>query len=142
MTGNDNIKEVLKTRGYKLTRQREAILESFINCDSHIVTAYDIFKQVMLVLPRTNISTIYRNLEMMFEEGILSKVSGQDNTQAYELNINADHHHHLICKICGGVQCLDFCPIDVISEKHGFTHTEHRLEIYGFCSKCAKMQTT
>ena len=141
MTGASTLKERLKLKGYKLTRQREAILEAFLTCANHLVTAHQLFRQVMIKVPQTNFSTVYRNLEILVQEGFVNKVMVQDKTQVYELNVESEHHHHMICKICGNVQCMDFCPIDSISEGHGFKHTGHRLEIYGFCSECLRLQT-
>lgn len=142
MTNTGDLKERLKLKGYKMTRQREAILDAFLACASHLMTAHQLFTQVMINVPQTNFSTVYRNLEMLVQEGIVNKVTVQDKTQAYELNINSQHHHHMICEICGNVQCIDYCPIDNISERHGFKYTGHRLEIYGLCKECSKLQTT
>jgi len=142
MSDVSDIKESLRLKGYKMTKQREAILDAFLACTEHLLTAHQLFRQVMIKVPQTNFSTVYRNLEILVQEGIVNKVPVQDKTLAYELNIKAGHHHHLICKICGGVQCIDYCPIDNISERHGFKHTGHRLEIYGFCRECLTLQTT
>lgn len=142
MTSAGNLKDRLKLKGYKMTRQREAILDAFLACASHLMTAHQLFTQVMIKVPQTNFSTVYRNLEMLVQEGIINKVTVQNKTQAYELNIGSQHHHHMICKVCGNVQCIDYCPVDNISESHGFKHTGHRLEIYGFCRECSKFQTT
>jgi len=140
MTGEAKLKEKLKLKGYKLTRQREAILNAFLACASPIVTAHQLYGIVMTKTPTINFSTVYRNLEMLVHEGIINKVVVQDKTQTYELSSDAEHHHHMICKNCGSVQCIDYCPIEIISEKHGFKHTEHTLEIYGFCRKCTEHQ--
>jgi len=142
MTGAGILKERLKLKGYKMTRQREAILDAFLACATHLVTAHELFRQVMVKVPQTNFSTVYRNLEILVQEGLVNKVMVQDKTQAYELNIESEHHHHMICKLCGNVQCIDYCPIDNISDSYGFKHTGHRLEIYGFCSECLMLQTT
>lgn len=142
MTGAGNLKDRLKLKGYKMTRQREAILDAFLACANHLVTAHQLFRQVMIKVPQTNFSTVYRNLEMLVQEGIVNKVTVQDKTQAYEINIDTEHHHHMICKVCGNVQCIDYCPVDFISERHGFKPTGHRLEIYGFCGECLRLQTT
>jgi Fur family zinc uptake transcriptional regulator/Fur family ferric uptake transcriptional regulator len=142
MASAGKLKEKLKLKGYKMTRQREAILDAFLACASHLMTAHQLFTQVMIKEPQTNFSTVYRNLEMLVQEGIVNKVIVQDKTHAYELNVESEHHHHMICMVCGNVQCIDYCPIDNISEKHGFKHTDHRLEIYGFCKECSRLQTT
>ena len=70
MTGTGTLKERLKLRGYKITRQREAILDAFLACASHLVTAHELFKQVTINVPQTNFSTVYRNLEILVQEGL------------------------------------------------------------------------
>ena len=43
----------------------------------------------------------------------------------------------MICKECGKIRCIDYCPIkDIPLQEDGFVPVDHRLEIYGFCKEC------
>jgi Fe2+ or Zn2+ uptake regulation protein len=132
--------EKLKKRGYKITRQREAILTVLSEGDHQLLTAQEIFKRVLSIGPGTNFSTVYRNLELLLQEGIVRKVELDREASYYELDHNEDHHHHLICRGCGFIQTTDFCPFDQLEDEHGFVPVDHSFEVYGYCKDCAKAQ--
>jgi Fe2+ or Zn2+ uptake regulation protein len=137
MRNNKELTEQLKQRGYKLTKQRKAILGVFKEMEKPLATAQYIFEKVVKIYPGTNFSTVYRNLDILVQEGLMRKVTFEQGASYYEL-IDDEHHHHLICKGCGKIQCIDYCPVKDISFKDGFTPIEHRLEIFGFCKECLK----
>lgn len=130
------LRKQLKKRGYKLTKQREAILDVLEELDKSLMTAQEIFKRVVKINPGTNFSTVYRNLDILAQEGIIRRVTFGQEASYYELIFDGKHHHHLICKGCGKIQCTDYCPIKDMPEEDGFRATEHRLEIFGFCREC------
>lgn len=135
----DSLKEKLKSSGYKLTLQREAILEVFLNNVSKLLSAEEIYNQTIKIYKKTNFSTIYRNLEIMENSQIIQKIPGENNLSLYEL-CDEDHHHHMICKSCGKVESIDFCPLENLKNsliESDFLLTEHRFELYGYCKNCA-----
>ncbi|SFP86621.1 Fur family transcriptional regulator, zinc uptake regulator/Fur family transcriptional regulator, ferric uptake regulator [Caldicoprobacter faecalis] len=137
--GNKNeFTEQLKQRGYKLTKQRQAILDVFMEMERPLATAQHIFEKVMEINPGINFSTVYRNLDMLVQEGIVRKITFDQGAAYYEL-MGGKHHHHLICKGCGKIQCVDYCPLRDMPIKEGFVPTDHSFEIFGFCKEC--MQT-
>jgi len=140
LTGITELKLILKQRGYKLTKQREAILQAFFESDTHLVSAQQLYNCVIANTPQTNFSTVYRNLEILVQESIVTKVLTQSKAVLYELAVENKHHHHLICNICGKVQSINYCPVDKISENYGFKHIDHRLEIFGLCNDCANIK--
>jgi len=151
LNGDDDMSKVdicqiaegkLKSEGYKLTNQRKAILKSFETSDSHLLSAQQLFAKVIEICPGTNFSTIYRNLELLTSIGIISRVELGDGIGCYELKLENDHHHHLICLECGDTRVIDYCPLAHIEEKSvyegGFTPVKHRFDIYGYCYQCKK----
>lgn len=127
--------ELLKSKGKKLTKQRQAIFDAFSISKIQLMTAEQLYFSVSKLLPGTNFSTVYRNLDLLVSEGIFRKVM-MGKQFAYEINIESEHHHHLICVKCGKVKCFDYCPIEDISKENGFVPTEHKLEIFGYCKSC------
>ncbi|NLO81640.1 MAG: transcriptional repressor [Clostridiales bacterium] len=133
------IEERLKSRGYKLTKQREAIIKVLESLNDRLATAQHIFERVVETTPGTNFSTVYRNLDLLVQEGLLRKTSFGQEASYYELVVTDDHHHHMICKECGRIRCIDYCPInDMPLQEDGFMPVDHKLEIYGFCKECLK----
>lgn len=131
-----NLVGELKKRGYKITRQREAILRVYARHPAKPVKAQDLFEQVVAEHPGTNFSTVYRNLEMLVQEGLLLKVEIDGGAAHYELSEQGEHHHHLICKGCGSIQPTRYCPFKSGLAEEGFYPVAHRFEVYGYCRDC------
>lgn len=130
----------LREKGLKLTRQRAAIMDVFSgNCE--LKTAGEIARYLKEQGYGVNRSTVYRNLELLTQEGILRKVALEDGVMRYE---TATHpggcQHHLVCTSCG--QAIEFhdCDLAVLEQKLAEqTHyliERHRLEVYGLCPGC------
>jgi len=133
-----DIEKMLKEKDLKVTPQRKAILSVLKEAES-IMSAQELFQEVLRLLPGINFSTIYRNLDTMLSKGLLCRIQSDSGAVMYELRREDGHHHHVICKGCGVSISLDYCPMERIDKQlaeKGFTPTEHRFEIYGYCSKC------
>ncbi len=135
-----DVEELLKEQRLKVTPQRKAIIKVLESADA-VLSAQEIFAEVIKILPNINFSTIYRNLDLLLERGILCRITPESGGILYELRREEGHHHHVICKKCGASIPLDYCPMANIEKelsRKGFTPTEHRFEIYGYCNKCSK----
>ncbi|MBM7583085.1 Fe2+ or Zn2+ uptake regulation protein [Caldicoprobacter guelmensis] len=135
MENKSELMERLKQKGYKLTKQRQAILDAFMRIGEPLVTAQHIFEKVIEVNPGINFSTVYRNLDILVQEGMVRKIMFDQGAAYYEL-MDGSHHHHLICKRCGKIQCVDYCPLDDMPIKEGFVPIDHSFEVFGFCKEC------
>ncbi|MDT3701198.1 MAG: Fur family transcriptional regulator [Thermincola sp.] len=133
----ESLEQRLKNKGYKLTGPRKTLLKLLKGNQGKSLSAQEIFD--LLKENGVDFSTVYRNLEMMSKEGILSSVHRENGTSSYELCLN-HHHHHLICTDCGATRCIDICPMELINESvwEGFIPKKHRFEIMGVCPECAK----
>ncbi|SES73997.1 Fur family transcriptional regulator, zinc uptake regulator [Natronincola peptidivorans] len=135
----DDLYTLLKKKGYKITNQRKAIINAFLHSEKHLLTAAEVHNTVKINNEDVNFSTIYRNLEMLLEIGILNRVNLDNGINSYELNIDS-HHHHLICLKCGEAEMIAYCPMEEINSNirklSKFTPIDHKLEIYGHCDKC------
>jgi Fur family ferric uptake transcriptional regulator len=92
-------------------------------------------------------SSVYRNLAVLEQAGVVHRIVGSDEFSRYELaeDLTRHHHHHLICSHCGEVQ--DFtAPASIESDldralrrvaaQHGFDTDHHRLDLVGTCANC------
>lgn len=91
---------------------------------------------------RPNKTTVYRDIETLVHEGVVVAVDFGDRTKRYEL-AEGGHHHHLVCKTCGGVEDIELGDDLVaqkrsIARKSGFVVESHNLEFFGICKTCAK----
>jgi Fur family ferric uptake transcriptional regulator len=92
-------------------------------------------------------STVYRNLTILEDAGIVTRIVTSDDFARYELAEHlTEHHHHLICSNCGDV--TDF-SLDTRTENNldralhraasqaGFNAAAHRLDLLGTCARCS-----
>lgn len=139
-----NLREKLAQHSYKTTPQRKEILQVFAeNSGTSHLSAEDVHE----ILKEKNfdfgLATVYRNIELLTELGILSKVDFGDGCARYELaaiNPNVHNHHHLICLKCKKIiefeeDFLDELE-DFIAENFDFQTVNHELKFFGYCSDC------
>jgi len=134
----------LKKSGYKLTPQRQAIVDTIIESVGKHLTVEEIFDIVKVTRPEIGLATVYRTIMLMHEENIVTRLDLKDGTARYELTRKDEEHthHHLVCIKCSKVyefmgDLLD--PLEEeIGKKYNFKILDHSLKFYGICNECAK----
>ncbi len=128
---------VLKNNGYKYTGKREELLR-ILDHEKRYLTAKEMLEMIQEDYPSISFDTIYRNLALFQELGIL-EATQLDGERMYRLSCPTnDHHHHLICTECGKTKPIDMCPMQTdMQTPSDFTITGHKFEIYGYCAECA-----
>lgn len=137
----------LKKSGYKLTPQRQAIVDTILDSVGKHLTVEEIFDIVKKKRPEIGLATVYRTVVLMHEENLITRLDLKDGTARYELTREDEHHthHHLVCIKCS--QVLEFMddlldPIEEeIGKKYNFKVLDHSLKFYGICNECAKEET-
>jgi Fur family zinc uptake transcriptional regulator len=134
--------EILKEEGYKYTGKREEMIRIFAK-EKRYMSAKDLLDFMKEEYPNLSFDTIYRNLSLFSELGILeeTELSGE---RKYRFQCSeSHHHHHLICMNCGKTKHLKACPLDgMLGTPEGFVITGHKFEIYGYCQDCHVQPTT
>lgn len=127
----------LKSSGVRITPQRHAILEYLIESMSH-PTADEIFKALEDNFPNMSVATVYNNLRVFKEAGLVKELTYGDASSRFDW-VTTDHYH-AICEECGKI--VDFYyPIlneveSVAQHVTGFKVNSHRMEVYGICPEC------
>jgi len=121
----------------RVTKQREAILRALKNNRSH-PTADQIYDVVRKRIPNISKGTVYRNLQVLREEGFISELSLNGTVSRYEEK--QDRHYHFRCEKCGRVFDLDE-PVDIeidrrVSARTGLKVSSHCTEFWGVCKEC------
>lgn len=122
---------------FKNTPARSAISNFLIN-SSLPVTAEEIINFLRSKKLHTNKVTVYRNLDVLYKNGLLDRLEFGEGKFRYELK--KKHHHHLVCAKCSKIEdisedfTLDF--EDKIRKKSGFLVKNHALEFFGICKNC------
>jgi len=101
----NQIGEKLRAKEYKLTPQRQQILEVMLENKEKHLSAEDVYNLVKRKAPDVGLATVYRTLELFLEHDIIHSVNFGDGRKRYEYGDNTDghHHHHAICLKCGKI---------------------------------------
>jgi Fur family ferric uptake transcriptional regulator len=133
------LRQLLRERGLKATRQRDEIVRALREGGSH-VTVDELYQQVRRRNPRIGYATVYRTLRLLAESGWASARQFGERTARFEHRAEGEHHDHLICRDCGKITEFENDRLEAlqnqIARQEGFRVLEHKLEIYGYCRAC------
>ena len=128
----------LRKRGYRLTPQREMIVQAIAHAGRH-VTAEEILAQVQARTTAVNVATVYRTLELLAELGLVSRADLGGGKVTYA-SIRHGPHCHLVCRQCGCVIEADHALVEPLverlEEQYGFDAELNHLAIPGLCAGC------
>lgn len=134
--------ETLKSTGVRITPQRHAILEFLIQSMIH-PTADDIYKALEAKFPNMSVATVYNNLRVFRESGLVKELTYGDSSSRFDFVTN--DHYHIICDSCGKIVDFHYPGLDEVehlaSHVTGFQVNSHRMEIYGTCPSCISQAT-
>ncbi|WP_269540865.1 Fur family transcriptional regulator [Cerasicoccus fimbriatus] len=133
----DSILDKLRAHGMRITATRKRLTS--VLCDAGTPLSIEAIHQ-RLGPKSFDLVTLYRCLDAFEEVGVVQVVRDEHGKALYEL-IDADHghHHHVICRNCGKIECLDHCaiaPFEAAAKRLGYDDLAHRLELYGVCADC------
>ncbi len=139
----DEVEDILRSREYKMTPQREHVLcVLFDNKDKHL-SAEDVYNLVKQRDPDVGLATVYRTLELFSNFDIIQSMDFGDGRKRYELtleNNDGHRHHHLICIKCGKIIEMNEDLLEDLEQRvtnyYDFTISNHELKIYGRCRDC------
>ncbi len=127
----------LEQKGLKHTRQRDAILDVFLEAAGH-TTSEQIYQRVREEHPSIGYTTVYRTMKLLVEAGLAEERHFDDGVIRYELE--HEHHDHLVCLQCGAI--IEFeCQMieqtqEEVASRYDFRVLRHRHELYGHCANC------
>jgi Fur family ferric uptake transcriptional regulator len=134
----DDWQAELRARGYRLTPQRQLVLEA-VGTLGH-ATPEEIVAAVRKTASGVNISTVYRTLELLEELGLVQHTHLGHGAPTYSVATD-DDHVHLVCRDCGGVdEVASEVVEDVVrrlSAERGFTVDVGHFAVFGRCRACA-----
>lgn len=129
--------DALKSTRVRMTPQRHAILEFLYETKAH-PTADEIYKALEGRFPNMSVATVYNNLRVFKEVGIVKELSYGDSSSRFDCVTT--NHYHVICKNCGKIVDFHYPGLDEVETlaEHvtGFEIENHRMEIYGTCTAC------
>ncbi len=123
----------------RMTSQREIILQELQKSRQHL-TADELFRVVRKKMPRISLATVYRNLELLSEAGVIAKLEVSGRQRHFDSEVVG--HDHVTCVLCHRVENVrlegikEDCPSHGVVD--GYIIKGRRLEFFGLCPRCQK----
>jgi Fur family transcriptional regulator, ferric uptake regulator len=137
-----SLADVLRSRGLRLTAQRQLILEA-VHALGH-ATPEQVHAAVREVAAGVNITTIYRTLELLERLGLVTHTHLSHGSPTYHPAGDDDQHVHLVCRSCGGVAEVDPETVRPLAERlaseRGFQVDIGHMALFGICAGCGERE--
>ncbi|MDW8023900.1 MAG: Fur family transcriptional regulator [Nitrososphaerota archaeon] len=138
-----SIIEALRKAGYKATPQRIAICKYALQNQTH-PTAKTIYQKVREEYPTVSLATVYKTLKVLKELDLIQELPFSNGLTRFDPNMKP--HINVVCLKCSKIIDLktpEICAfVKQIAESAKFRLTVQRLDVYGFCEKCIKVNST
>lgn len=138
-----DLKDILRSKGLKLTNQRKLVLDALEKCQGQHLTAEEVWDLVKIQYPEIGLATVYRTIQLFLELNLVDKINLDDGFVRYEIvkKYQSGHrHHHLICVGCGKVYSFEEDLLEDfeahIMKTMGFEVIDHEVKVYGHCKDC------
>ena len=119
------------------TIQKDLVRNAVYEMKRH-VTANEVYDFIKEAYPTIGKGTVYRNLDILVEEGALRKVEVPDGPNRFDFTLK--NHYHVRCVKCGEVSDVDMDEILDLMERihntHGTKFLDYDISFKGICSKC------
>ena len=126
-------------RASRITRQGQAVL-SVVDSSENFRSAQDIHAQLRAAGETVGLTTVYRHLALLTDDGQLDSLQTADGEVVYRRCRSSEHHHHVVCRQCGRGAEVELPDLEQWAESTarnlGFTDLTHTVEIFGLCATC------
>ncbi len=123
--------------GRRNTIQKDLVLNAVCEMKRH-VTANEVYDFIKKDYPTIGRGTVYRNLEILAQEGAVRKVEIPDGPNCFDFTLKK--HYHVRCVKCGEVSDVDMDELPDLKAKilntHGIEFLDYDISFKGICSKC------
>ena len=128
------------------TRQRAAVASVLQTLDD-FRSAQDLHDMLRARGENVGLTTVYRTLQAMAEQGDIDLLLGSDGQSLYRhCGQRTGHHHHVVCRSCGLTIEVEGPAVEAwtqaIAKENGFTDVSHTLDIFGVCARCSEAGST
>jgi Fur family transcriptional regulator, ferric uptake regulator len=123
------------------TRQAE-VLASALESLAGFRSAQDIHAELRRRGERIGLTTVYRHLMVLSQDGAVDTIRDEDGETLYRRCETSEHHHHVTCRTCGRSVEVEGRVVERWAERvaaeAGFVDVDHTVEIFGRCPECAR----
>ncbi|MGW5737095.1 MULTISPECIES: Fur family transcriptional regulator [Streptomyces] len=123
------------------TRQRAAVAAALGEVDE-FRSAQDLHDMLKHKGDSVGLTTVYRTLQSLADAGEVDVLRTDEGESVYRRCSTGDHHHHLVCRVCGKAVEVEGPAVEkwaeAIASDHGYVDVAHTVEIFGTCAECAE----
>jgi len=120
-----------------VTKYAKKILEIISSSRSHM-TAEQVFEALRQSCPKVALATVYNNLNRLWEEDLIRKISVEGMPDRYD---RIQRHDHLVCKCCGRLADVDLGDLtQQLESKIGMPILSYDLKLLYLCDSCREQQ--
>ncbi|MCJ7818323.1 MAG: transcriptional repressor [Syntrophales bacterium] len=138
----DQMLAKLKTRNFRITPQRLAILKILASSEGH-PSVERIYKQVKETFATTSLATIYKTVILLKHLNEVLELGFPDGSNRYDGN-KPYPHPHVVCVRCKQILDPDLGSLPQLAseaaQKTGFKILDHRLDFFGICPECQRKE--
>lgn len=135
MLKTEQIIEKMADSGMRITDQRRTLAKLFADTNGYLAPK-DVYEFMGKRYSGLSFDTVYRNLRIMFDLGVLEQVVFEDGVKFRVTCADGHHHHHMICLQCEKTYPIHFCPMSQTDVPDQFQVVQHKFEVFGYCSTC------
>ena len=121
------------------TKQQAAVLAA-LDAAAEFVSAQQLHSRLRDQGASVGLATVYRTLTALAAQDEVDVLRTDDGEAVYRRCASDEHHHHLVCRVCGRAVEVDGPAVEDwaarVSAAHGFRDVRHTLEIFGTCDRC------
>lgn len=140
----DEVVAQFAARGFRLTRQRRAVVDAVAASDA-CLRPFDVFEAARAACPDLGLTTVYRTLDVLDEIGALRRIHGPGGCERL-VAATSEHGHSVMCSVCGRVQEFTQCDMSAVAaaagRETGYAITGHFLQLTGVCADCGAADAT
>ena len=127
------------TPARRQTKQRTAVADA-LEAQGEFRSAQEIYDIVRQRGDSVGLTTVYRTLQAMAEDGHVDVIVRGDGESVYR-QCSPSHHHHLVCRACRSTIEIDAPDVERwaadVAARHGYVEVTHTVEVFGVCPRCA-----
>jgi Fur family transcriptional regulator, peroxide stress response regulator len=130
-------RELCAEHGIAVTHQRQVLYEVMRGMTGH-PSPEEIYARVTRKITSISLATVYKNVHLFVESGVLREVSLHHGSQRVEMN--TEEHHHLVCSKCKSISDIDERAMGNLPKRKklagGFLVERYAVDVIGLCAKC------
>jgi Fur family ferric uptake transcriptional regulator len=119
-----------------MTKGQRAVLVA-LQGETGFLAAQDIHARLRAQGSPVGLTSVYRAAQALRDSGEIDEARLPSGELGYRLCVTTKHHHHLICTVCGATVEIEGATVErwigSVAARHGYTPSEHTIEILGTC---------